>query len=171
MSKLLFYIASWPWQNGRLCLVSNRLRSFQVNKGHIFLKMVEIFQSKTFQVMSRMSNNSLFDGLSSNVGFWFWFHPTEYFHQKDLIPLLREPSFLKNRKGWLNSYIYRIRITSNWFYSQQFFMNILLVCLFRGEKKKKNKVMVESVRIFPSKNHFLVSPLPIIRSPLMHTKN
>jgi hypothetical protein len=34
--------------------------------------------------------------LSSNVGFRFWFHPTEYFHQKGFIPLSRAPSFFEN---------------------------------------------------------------------------
>ena len=36
----------------------------------------------------------------------------------------------------------------------------MLVCLFRGEKKKKKKVLVQSIRIFPPKK-FLFSPFPI----------
>ena len=67
---------------------------------------------------------------------------------------IKKPSFhyqgcplsLKSGKLWLNSYVYWIIITSNWFYSQQFSLpyskNILLVCPFRGDKKKKKKVLV-----------------------------
>ena len=39
--------------------------------------------------------HSLFDGLSSNVGFRFWFNPSEYFHPKGFIPLSRMPSFFE----------------------------------------------------------------------------
>ena len=58
------------------------------------------------------------------------------------------PLSFKSGKLWLNSYIYWISITSNWFYSQQFSLpyskNILLVFPFRGDKKKKKKVLATS---------------------------
>ena len=61
------------------------------------------------------------------------------------------PLPLKSGKLWLDSYIYWIGITSNWFYSQQFSLpyskNILLVFPFRGDKKKK-KVLVNPTEFF-----------------------
>ena len=51
------------------------------------------------------------------------------------------PLSLKSGKLWLNSYVYWISITSNWFYSQQFSLpyskNILSVCPFRGGQEKE----------------------------------
>jgi hypothetical protein len=62
------------------------------------------------------------------------------------------PLSLKSGKLWLNSYVYWISITSNWFYSQQFSLpyskNILSVCPFRGDKKKKKKVLVNPTEFF-----------------------
>ena len=62
------------------------------------------------------------------------------------------PLSLKRGKLWLNSYVYWISITSNWFYSQQFSLpyskNILSVCPFRGDKKKKKKVLVNPTEFF-----------------------
>ena len=62
------------------------------------------------------------------------------------------PLSWKSGKLWSNSYIFRIRITSNWLYSQQFslpyFMIILSVCLFKGDKKKKKKVLVNLSEFF-----------------------
>ena len=53
------------------------------------------------------------------------------------------PLSLKSGKLWLNSYVYWISITSNWFYSRQFSLpyskNILLVFSFRGDKKRRKK--------------------------------
>ena len=76
-------------------------------------------------------------------------------------PLLRVPS---SSKVWLNSYLYRIRITTNSFYSQQFSLpyskNILLVW---GEKKKKKKVLVNPSECFHQKISFF-SPFPIHES-------
>jgi hypothetical protein len=62
------------------------------------------------------------------------------------------PLSLKSGKLWLNSYVYWISITSNWFYSQQFSLpyskNILSVWPFRGDKKKKKKVLVNPTEFF-----------------------
>ena len=38
---------------------------------------------------------SLFAGMNSNVGFRFWFNPSEYFQQIGFIPLSRVPSFFE----------------------------------------------------------------------------
>ena len=55
------------------------------------------------------------------------------------------PLSLKSGKLWLNSYVHWISTTSSWFYSQQFSLpyskNILSVWHFRGDKKKKKKVL------------------------------
>ena len=62
------------------------------------------------------------------------------------------PFSLKSGKLWLNSYVCWISITSNWFYSQQFSLpyskNILSVCSFRGDKKKKKKILVNPTEFF-----------------------
>ena len=62
------------------------------------------------------------------------------------------PLSLKSGKLWLNSYIYWISITSNWFFSQQFSLsyskNILSVYPFRGDKKKTKKVLVNPTEFF-----------------------
>ena len=72
-------------------------------------------------------------------------------------PLLRVPS---SSKVWLNSYLYRIRITTNSFYSQQSSLPyILLVCLFRGKRKRRKKywlihqnVSIKNIFVFPFSN-------------------
>ena len=65
------------------------------------------------------------------------------------------PLSLKSGKLWLNSYIYRIRITSNWFYSQQFSLPYS-----RGTRKKRKKYW-SIWQNFSIKKIFLFPPFPI----------
>ena len=59
-----------------------------------FVLKTMCFLVKLVKDSSRTSNiSSLFDEFSSNVGFRFWFNPSEYFHQKGFIPLSRVLSF------------------------------------------------------------------------------
>jgi hypothetical protein len=62
------------------------------------------------------------------------------------------PLSLKSGKLWLNSYIFRIRMTSNYLYSQQFSLPyskiILLVSIFREDKKKKKRVFANPTELF-----------------------
>ena len=72
------------------------------------------------------------------------------------------PLSLKSGKLWLNSYVYWISITTNWFYSQQFSLpyskNILSVCPFRGDKKNKKKSYILIQQNFSIKEIYLFSP-------------
>ena len=69
------------------------------------------------------------------------------------------PLSLKSGKLWLNSYIYWISISSDWFYRHQFSLpyskNILSIWPFRGDKKKIKKSIRYIRQNFSIKKIFL----------------
>ena len=65
----------------------------------VYILRSQPFVRTKFRLQNFVSYNSrtsnIFDRLSSNGGFRFWFNPSEYFYQKGFIPLSRVPSFFK----------------------------------------------------------------------------
>ena len=59
------------------------------------LHCIHIQHRNSHRLFEPMKCKGVFDRLSSNVGFGFWFNPTEYFQQKGFIPLSRVPSFFE----------------------------------------------------------------------------
>ena len=85
-------------------------------------------------------------------GFIFWFHLSEYLHQKGFIPLLRVSSFFKKQQVVIK-FLY-LQNKDN-FRSQPYSMNILLDCLLRGKRKRTKKHWLNPPEYFYQKNLFV----------------
>ena len=139
------------------------LDHFQLEQDHFFFiscqKISWFSNQKTHlalifsQNISQTSNIAFL--LSSNVGFRFWFNPSEYCHQKGFIPLLRVPSFFEK---WqvvikflylLNKYNFKLILQPT--VLTTLFQEYSVGLPFWGDKKKTKKVLV---RIFPIKKYF-----------------
>ena len=116
----------------------------------------------TFQNMAGWINRMNYISRTSNIDFlmdWAQISDLDFGLIRQNISIKKAsfhyqgcPLSLKSGKLWLNSYVYWISITSNWFYSQQFSLpyskNILLVWPFRGDKKKRKKVLDNPTEFF-----------------------
>ena len=125
-------------------------------------KGLVVFSCPYFNLFSNLSPFWNFISRTSNIAFlmdWAQMSDLDFGLIRQNISIKKAsfhhqgcPLSLKSAKLWLNSYVYWISITSNWFYSHQFSLpyskNILSVWFFRGDNKKKKKVLANPTDFF-----------------------